>query len=202
MAIITSTEYINGYAFTYTRSDAERYIVRDGIAYGEAYDPPELNRTYIEGDTITTEEDKNKEILNILLGGEGNNNLEHAHELRTIIEECATTLSDEIAITVPEMFPYWNETVTYTNGDRVRHNDTLYKCLQSHNSNATYSPDMAVSLWARVLTDPSGEILPWEQPESTNPYMKGDKVSYNGHIYECIIDYNIYAPDVYGWEMI
>lgn len=32
----------------------------------------------------------------------------------------------------------------------------------------------------------------------------GDKVRYNGHIYQSTIDGNVWAPDVYpaGWEMI
>ena len=44
----------------------------------------------------------------------------------------------------------------------------------------TWTPDTAVSLWAKVLTDPSGRILAWVQPDSTNPYMKGDKVTHKG----------------------
>ena len=128
--------------------------------------------------------------------------VQHARELRAVMEERATTLTDEVAITVPEMFPRWSETATYAIGDRVRYDGTLYKCVQANEANAAYTPDVTVSLWARVLTDPSGEVLPWVQPDSTNPYMTGDRVSYNGHIYESTIDYNVYAPDVYGWEMV
>lgn len=65
--IITSTLMIGGEEFTYTRSDAGRYVVRDGISYEEAYDPTSYGRTYIEGDIIHTEE--SGEILDILLGG-------------------------------------------------------------------------------------------------------------------------------------
>ena len=43
---------INGKQFTYTYSDEHRYVVRDGIAYEEAYDPAEFGRTYTEGDLI------------------------------------------------------------------------------------------------------------------------------------------------------
>ena len=31
--------------------------------------------------------------------------------------------------------------------------------------------------------------------------MKGDIVSYNGKLYICTSDNNVYAPDVYGWEV-
>jgi hypothetical protein len=32
--------------------------------------------------------------------------------------------------------------------------------------------------------------------------MKGDKVTYGGKTYTSIIDNNIWAPDVYGWEVL
>ena len=52
MAIITETFYINGREFTRTYSDANRYVVRDGISYGEACDPAEFGRTYTEGEVM------------------------------------------------------------------------------------------------------------------------------------------------------
>ena len=68
--IITSTLMIGGEEFTYTRSDAGRYVVRDGISYEEAYDPTSYGRTYTEGDVIRSDEsDESGEILDILLGG-------------------------------------------------------------------------------------------------------------------------------------
>lgn len=35
-----------------TYSDEGRYVVRDGISYNEAIDPPNAGRTYTEGDII------------------------------------------------------------------------------------------------------------------------------------------------------
>ena len=29
----------------------------------------------------------------------------------------------------------------------------------------------------------------------------GDKVTYNGQHYVCTSDANVYAPDVYGWQL-
>lgn len=43
---------INGRMFTRTWSDEGKHVVRDGIAYDEAYDPTELGRTYTEGELI------------------------------------------------------------------------------------------------------------------------------------------------------
>ena len=122
-----------------------------------------------------------------------------AQRIRAEIERHAETLPDETALEVPEMFPLWTPKA-YEMGERVRYDGILYKCVQSHPQNETYIPGEAVSLWAQVLI-PSG-IPEWVQPESTNPYMKGDKVRYQGHIWVCTIDYNVYAPDVYGWEVV
>lgn len=42
--------------FIRTYSDANRYVVRDGISYSEACDPAETGRTYTEGDTLPPED--------------------------------------------------------------------------------------------------------------------------------------------------
>ena len=58
------------------------------------------------------------------------------------------------------------------------------------------------SLWAKVLTSDTGEPLPWEQPESTNPYMQGDKVTHGGKTWVSAFDNNVWEPGVYGWEVL
>lgn len=69
--IIVENITLNGKELTYTYSDANRYIVRDGIEYCEAYDPAELDRTYTEGNYMSAEDTNStmKEILDILMGG-------------------------------------------------------------------------------------------------------------------------------------
>lgn len=69
--IVTETYDINGRSFTRTYSDEHRYVVRDGVAYGEANDPTEFGRTYEEGDIMEewTAEMEAQEVLDILLGG-------------------------------------------------------------------------------------------------------------------------------------
>ena len=123
--------------------------------------------------------------------------IRHAHRLRREMESLSAALPDETALEVPEMFPIWKPGA-YSIGDRVRHDGVLYKCVQDHPSNGTYTPDVAVSLWARVLI-PSG-IPEWVQPESTNPYMRGDKVRHFEKVWESQIDYNVYEPGTVGTE--
>ena len=38
----------------------------------------------------------------------------------------------------------------------------------------------------------------WEQPDSTNPYMKGDKVTHNGKTWVSLIDNNVWEPGATG----
>ena len=124
--------------------------------------------------------------------------LRKARKIRAQMELRASTLDDSTALEVPEMFPMWTPRA-YEMGDRVRYEGVLYKCVQAHPMNDTYIPGEAVSLWAQVLND---DIRDWVQPDSTNPYMKGDKVRYQGQVWVSTIDYNVYAPDVYGWEVV
>jgi hypothetical protein len=108
--------------------------------------------------------------------------------------------NDETALQVPNLYPVWKAEVDYKVGDRVLYNDILYKVLQDHTSQETWTPDVAPSLFAKVLI-PDEDIIPeWEQPDSTNPYMIGDKVSHNGKTWVSTINNNVWEPSVYGWE--
>ena len=71
MAIKQEHFDVNGRDFIRTYSDAGRYVVRDGVEYSEACDPAEFGRTYTEGDLMPEEEAEAEEILNIILGGDG-----------------------------------------------------------------------------------------------------------------------------------
>lgn len=110
--------------------------------------------------------------------------------------------TDEMSLQVPNLYPAWKVGINYTVGDRVLYEEVLYKVLQTHTSQETWTPINAPSLFAKVLI-PDEDIIPeWEQPGSTNPYMIGDKVMYNGKTYVSIVDNNVWAPDVYGWKEV
>ena len=71
MAIKTETFYIGESEFTRTYSDANRYVVRDGIAYSEACDPAEFHRIYTEGELLPEPDDEDyAEAGRILMGVE------------------------------------------------------------------------------------------------------------------------------------
>lgn len=101
-------------------------------------------------------------------------------ELVKFMKSARLTADDQTALAGKDLYPLWNETEVYKAGDRVRYDEILYKCLQNHTAQASWTPTDAPSLWAKVLIPTPAEIPEWEQPESTNPYMKGDKVKHNG----------------------
>ena len=130
--------------------------------------------------------------------------IEKARQLRAYIEKASASLDDTDALNAIELYPVWADDVSYVTGDRVRYDGVLYKCLQAHTSQPDWTPDAAPSLWAKVLI-PDPDVIPeWEQPDSTNGYSKGDKVKYNGAVYESLIDNNVWSPDAYpaGWQVV
>ena len=126
--------------------------------------------------------------------------LEAAKVIRAAMDAAAAALTDDEALKAAALYPAWSAQDTYDAGERVRFDGTLYKCLQPHAAQPDWTPTAAPSLWAKVLTSDTGEALPWEQPESTNPYMKGDKVTHGGKTWVSTIDNNVWEPGVYGWE--
>ena len=111
---------------------------------------------------------------------------------------------DEMSLQVPNLYPAWKSEIEYKVGDRVLYEDILYKVLQDHTSQEAWTPVDAASLFAKVLI-PDTEVIPeWEQPDSTNAYMTGDKVSYKGETYVSVIDNNTWSPEAYpaGWNKI
>lgn len=126
-------------------------------------------------------------------------------EAQKIIEALVTlreSASDADALNAVAIYPAWREDVPYTTGQRVRHDGTLYKVLQDHTSQADWTPEAAPSLFTKVLI-PDPETIPeWEQPDSTNPYMQGDKVTHNGKTWISDINGNVWEPGVYGWSEV
>lgn len=129
--------------------------------------------------------------------------VERARVLRRQIEDNASPMSDYMALQYTELFPAWSGNgVTYKAGDRVRYNETLYKVLQDHISQGDWVPDTASSLYAKVLIPDPSVVPEWEQPDSTNPYMTGDRVTYGGKTWESLVDNNVWEPGVTGTEAL
>ena len=101
------------------------------------------------------------------------------------------SLTDEQALQVPNVFPLWKVGVQYLVGERILFDGKLYKVLTQHKSQEDWQPDVAPSLFAKVIVG-DNQPLEWQQPDSTNAYMKGDKVLFNGKVYASLIDNNVW----------
>ena len=103
----------------------------------------------------------------------------------------------------------WKEGVNYLIGRKIIYNNNVYKVVQSHLSQVGWEPDKAISLFSlfsKSISDVvNGEVLEFVKPTGAHDsYMKGDKVRFEGSVYESLIDSNVYSPAEYpnGWRKI
>lgn len=127
--------------------------------------------------------------------------------MKLAVKQARQVQDDAEALSLQILYKQWNKQVgkELQVGEYVNHNDVLYKVLQQHTVQGNWAPDVSPSLFAKVLVDPTGDtILDWVQPDSTNAYMKGDKVKFEDHIYQSLINNNVWSPTAHpaGWELV
>lgn len=127
--------------------------------------------------------------------------VEQAQAIRAGMQALARTAPDAVILAQPmAMYDEWSaDGVAYTLNDIRQYNGLLYRCVQAHTSQATWTPEAAASLWTRIA-DPAQEWPEWIQPTGAhNAYAKGAKVSHNGKHWISDVDANVWEPGVYGW---
>ena len=124
------------------------------------------------------------------------------------MDAISSKLTDTEAYSVSNVFPLWKagtseEPIEYIKDSRYRYNNLFYKCTLTHThaGESDWTPDLAHSLWVEI-SDPSVEWPDWKQPESTNPYMKGDKVTHKGKKWISNVDNNVWKPGAIGTEQL
>lgn len=127
---------------------------------------------------------------------------EQARQLRKLLEGQTDAMNDEEILNYIDFVKKWKSGKTYSVGKRLEYNGVIYKVLQDHTSQDDWTPDAAPSLFAKVLIPDPTVIPEWEQPDSTNPYMAGDKVTHNGKAWESLIDNNVWEPGATGTESL
>lgn len=135
------------------------------------------------------------------------NRMQAAEQMRKALQLYVAALSEDDALMVATVYPEWAANVKYKNKEWVKYGENdlgdpvLYQVLQDHTSQAQYTPDTATSLYKKVGETADGTPK-WVQPcGATDAYNKGDIVDYNGVKYISTVDANVWAPDVYGWEV-
>lgn len=159
----------------------------EGAAIGGAYTPPPP-----EPEPPTTDERLEKLEAELVSA--------QSAAAITFVTLCETGTIDTVTASEhTELFSLWAYPVDYKTGNIRAHGGKLYRCLQNHTSQETWTPDAAPSLWVGI-SDPAEEWPAWSQPVgSTDAYAKGAQVSHNGKHWTSDVDANVWEPGVYGW---
>lgn len=121
-------------------------------------------------------------------------NRERARAVIAALVKLREVATDEQALEASAIYPEWKEDIVYAVGARVLYENVLYKVITAHTSQASWTPAVSPSLFAKVLIPDANVVPEWEQPDSTNPYMKGDKVMHNGFTWVSLVDNNVWEP--------
>lgn len=127
--------------------------------------------------------------------------VEQAQAIRAGMQALARTAPDAVLLEQPmAVYDEWSANgVAYVLDDIRQYNGLLYRCVQAHTSQATWTPEDAPSLWTRIA-DPAQEWPEWIQPTGAhNAYALGAKVSHNGKHWISDVANNVWEPGVYGW---
>ena len=119
-------------------------------------------------------------------------------------EQLLPMLTDEEAYTFKLLYPSFGIGTEYKVGERVIYEDKFYKVIMDHTSQADWTPDVAVSLFAEI-PNPSVEYPEFKKPiNAETAYRTGDKITFEGNKYISIMDNNVYSPTEYpqGWESV
>lgn len=129
----------------------------------------------------------------------------------------ATDLSEEAKKEIASQYPIWEAGKSYVAKDIVSYKDILYEVVQAHTSQSDWLPDAVASLYklfinpTGTIAQPDGQTAPVEviadfaQPTGAqDAYKKGDKVLFDGKVYESTIDNNSWSPSAYpqGWKEV
>lgn len=136
--------------------------------------------------------------------------VQRAEQFRYTLQLFARTLDEEKVLQIATIFDAWNpDAHAYEVGEYCIYGENdngdpqLYVCLLAHTSQADWTPDTASSLFKAVGITEEG-YPEWVQPVGTSDaYMKGDIVSYEGTLYISLIDNNVWSPVAYpdGWSV-
>lgn len=108
--------------------------------------------------------------------------------------------SPEDVIRLCEELDTWNGfKFPYRKGERFKYKGKPYEAIIDHVSQVNKTPDKEIALYKEITKENKPTYLEWEKGKE---YNKGDKVIYQGSIYECAWDKNTREPTGLGWEKI
>jgi len=135
--------------------------------------------------------------------------LELRHALKKLIALQSTNFSDSEKMEVAGLYSKWKSDTAYSVGDVVKYGynedgeTQLYEILQAHTSSIEWLPNATSAIYRAIGFDEESSYPIWTQPlGAIDAYNLGDRVYYNGYIYESLINGNVWSPESYsaGWE--
>ena len=201
------------YVLTDSNGNIIRYSTIMGTGIEVIQDDPVIDMSKLIGYVVITGEDGKSHLVfdeekyNKYIKEENRKEqIENANEELEVLvkEQILPTLDDVQAYTLRYLYPTFEIDVDYKVGERIIYEDKFYKVIMAHKSQADWTPDVAVSLFAEIA-DPSIEYPEFKKPiGSETAYMIGDKITFEGNKYVSVIDNNVYSPTEYpqGWELV
>ena len=83
--------------------------------------------------------------------------MKHA-DLVAFLKAARLTADDNTALTGIELYPIWSVGIAVAKDSRYQYNGKLYKCVQSHTTQADWTPDITPDLWTAIDVTHAGTI--------------------------------------------
>lgn len=204
---------IKVYVSTDINGNITRYSTIMGTGTEVIQDNPIIDLSKLIGYKVVTGDDYNQHLIfdeekynNYIKEENRKEQIENANEELKVLakEQLLPVLSDEQAYTLRVLFPAFEIDKSYEVGERIIYEDKFYKVIMAHTSQADWTPDVAVSLFAEI-PNPSVEYPEFKKPiNAETAYMAGDKITFEGNKYISTMDNNVYSPTEYpqGWELV
>lgn len=152
-----AAHFVDGAVFTLTDEFGDSYEWHDHGVAGAITDNRDGTITAIMGKNNTAEQDAQDKAEKasqdtVTLAGRYVENSDDVAALRKTFEAAAAKLSDSDAIIAPSLSQAWNTGQQVAEGERRYYapNNTLYKCLVSHETNLTNAPEMSGGYWSKL----------------------------------------------------
>ena len=112
-------------------------------------------------------------------------------------------LSEDELLDMIDLYESYQVDKLYKVDDIFNYEGQLYKVIQEHTSQEDWVPSELPALYLSMM--PENVIPEWVQPTGGHDaYKTGDKVIYEGKVYESLIDGNAHSPvaNPSGWKEI
>ena len=123
------------------------------------------------------------------------------HATRKLIR--VDELDEEELLDMIDLYESYQVDKLYKVDDIFKYEGKLYKVIQEHASQENWIPSELPALYLSMM--PENVIPEWVQPTGAHDaYNTGDKVIFEGKVYESVIDGNTWSPIDYpqGWKEV